>query len=183
MSIKPPSDLLLDVARAADPAKSSAAAEKLARIAGNSGAGDEGFAEVLDGVGASPPPPSPPPQPTPPAPPAASAPQQPGASAIKLAKLDTAPTDGEVKAYRGIEALVLQNLIETMLPESDEFFGAQAGASIWKSMLAEELGTALSKRVDLGIGPKHVGREIRAREQGELGASLAPVGEVGSKHS
>jgi flagellar protein FlgJ len=170
VSINPPSDLLLDVARAADPAKSSAAAERLARIAANDGAGDEDFSDVLDGVETSSPAPS-----------GAALPPDP--SAIKLAKLDNAPKDAELKAYQGIEALVLQNLVETMLPDSEEFFGAEAGAGIWKSMLAQELGTDLSKRVDLGIGPKHLGRETHSHRRSEFAASLAPVGDVNAKHS
>lgn len=170
MSINPPSDLLIDVARAADPAKSSAATERLVRIAANGGAGDEGFAEVLDGVET-------------PSPAQSSGAFAPDPSALKLAKLDNAPNDAEAKAYQGIEALVLQNLVETMMPDSEEFFGAEAGAGIWKSMLAQQLGTALSKRVDLGIGPKHLDRETHAHPRSELAASLAPVGKVDAKHS
>jgi hypothetical protein len=167
MSIKPPSDLLLDVARAADPAKSSAATQRLARIAADGLPEDEDFTEVLDGVAT---------------PTAAAPPQQASLSALTADNV-AAPTDAEAQAYRGIAALLLQNLVENILPDSEEFFGAEAGASVWKSMLAEELGTDLSKRVDLGIGPKHVGREMRAHHHAELNTSLALVGQVAAKHS
>ncbi len=68
------------------------------------------------------------------------------------------PLDPQTKAYRGFEAMVLQNLVETMLPSSEEFFGEGTAGLIWKSMLADQLGTELAKKVDLGIGPKHAGR-------------------------
>lgn len=169
VSIKPPSDLLLDVANAADPAKSSAAAERLARIAGNGGADDGGFTEVLDGV-EQPPAVAPRPEPSF------------SASATKPDAGDGS-SDAEVKAYRGIEALVFQSLVETMLPDGEEFFGTGFAASVWKSMLAEELGTALSKRIDLGIGPKHGAREARGHHPLAPDTSLAAIGAGGAKHT
>jgi flagellar protein FlgJ len=66
--------------------------------------------------------------------------------------------DPRTKAYHGLEALVLQNLVETMMPESEEFFGEGSAGKIWKSMLAQELGADLAKKVDLGIGSKHAGK-------------------------
>jgi hypothetical protein len=82
--------------------------------------------------------------------------------------------------------LLLENLVENMLPDSDEFFGSEAGASEWRSMLAQELGTNLSKSVDLGIGPKHI-KSSHAHHGwqpgGEVQASIAPLPLGGTKHS
>ncbi|MEW6438222.1 MAG: rod-binding protein [Pseudomonadota bacterium] len=173
MSIKPPSDILLDVARAADPAKSSAATERLTRLGANVGVDDAQFGDVLSHVDI---------------PRAPNAAPLPAIAEPRFANVqpEKAKDAAETKAYQGIAALLLENLVENMLPDSDEFFGAQAGAGIWRSMLAQELGTNLSKSVDLGIGPKHVKSSHShhgLRPGGELEASLAPLPLRGAKHS
>jgi flagellar protein FlgJ len=139
LSIKPTSDLLLDVARAADPATSAAAAERLAKIAGQAGKDDPAFSQVLADVG---PPPAKPARETEPALPSSVAPRMSG------------PVDPAKKAYQGFEALLLQNLVSTMLPKDSDLFGEGSAGEIWRSMLAEQLGTELSKDIDLGIAPK-----------------------------
>lgn len=172
VSINPPSDILLDVAKAADPAKSAAATERLARIAADASASDADFAGILDGVET-------------PHSALATAPAGPQKSLSPINSNDVpTPSTAEAKAYRGIEALLLQNLFETMLPRDGEFFGEESAGGIWRSMLAQELGTDLSKRVDLGLGPKHVrgGHEVRGLSS-DAAASLIPVGHVISKHS
>jgi peptidoglycan hydrolase FlgJ len=173
VSIKPPSDILLDVARAADPAKSSAATERLTRLAGDVGVDDAQFSDVLSHVDM--------PRAMPNAP-------LPAIAEPRFANLQSekAKDAAETKAYQGIAALLLENLVENMLPDSEEFFGAQAGAGIWRSMMAQELGTSLSKSVDLGIAPKHVKSSHSHhgwRPGGELEASLAPLPLRGAKHS
>ena len=170
MSINPASDILLDVARAADPAKATAATSRLARLAADGGIDEAQFGDVLSDVDAP--------------------------RAVRLPALvaprfgstqpENAKDIAETKAYQGISALLLENLVENMLPDSDEFFGSEAGAGIWRSMLAQELGTSLSKSVDLGIGPKHVKLSHAHhgwRGGGELQASLEPLPLAGAKHS
>ncbi|MGB8279258.1 MAG: rod-binding protein [Methylovirgula sp.] len=142
MSIKPPSDLLVDVARAADPATSAAAAERLAKIAADGGKSDPAFSEVLSEVGA--PPPSP-----------VNSAAQVAVAAVPQ-RFSSPPIDADKKAYQGLEALLLQNVVKTMLPESSDIFGEGTAGAIWRSMLAEELGTDLAKKIDLGIAPKYL---------------------------
>lgn len=148
MSIKPPSDIVLDVARAADPVRSTEAAERLSRLAGPDAtvAADAAFSNVLGGM-----------------------PRAPMTTAqletqLELARTSaqtrgartaTEPLDPQTKAYRNFEAMVLQNLVETMLPNNEEFFGEGTAGVIWKSMLAHELGADLAKKVHLGIAPKN----------------------------
>jgi hypothetical protein len=144
VSINPPSDIVFDVARAADPARSVAATERLAQMAPEPDSADAAFSDVLSGLR------------TPP---------------VETASLRThlelplvhspgksEPLDPQTKAYRGVGAMVLRNLVEAMLPSSEEYFGEGTAGMIWKSMLADQLGTELAKKVDLGIGPKHTGR-------------------------
>ncbi|SFK04548.1 rod-binding protein [Methylocapsa palsarum] len=139
MSIKPPSDIVLDVARAADPARSLAATAKLTRI-GEDGSG-AAFASVLG---------------------AASGGE--GGQAELRTQLDliggataAAPPVGSgkasgVKAYKGLEQLVLQHLVENLLPKDSGFFGQGSAGDIWKSMLAEQLAGQIGKSVNLGLG-------------------------------
>ena len=61
-----------------------------------------------------------------------------------------APASGEV--YRKFEAFILQTFVETMLPkDSEEVFGKGTAGGVWKSMLAEQLGSELAKGKGIGI--------------------------------
>ena len=170
MSIKPPSDILLDVARAADPAKSTAAVERLTRLGADGGVDDVQFRDVLGKVNA----------------PRSSLP---AIAELRFANMqpEKAKETAQTKAYQGFTALLLENLVDNMMPDDDDgFFGSEAGAGEWRSMLAQELGTSLSKSVDLGIGSKHV-KSAHARHgshpDGELQASLGIPRAATAKHS
>lgn len=150
VSIKPPSDIVLDVAKAADPASSAAATERLAKIAGNSGKSDPAFADVMADV-----------ETAPPIAMAANAgaPIPVHASSeplLRQPQLSDAPVNTETKVYQGFQAVLLQNVLSMMLPESSDFFGEGSAGEIWRSMLAEQLGNALSKKMDLGIAPRYL---------------------------
>lgn len=161
MSIKPPSDLLLDVARAADPTTSAAAAERLAKIASQGGKDDPAFSEVLSEIG------------PPPAKPAREMEQ--AVISPVMPRFET-PVDPAKKAYQGLEALLLQNVVATMLPDSSEIFGEGSAGAIWRSMLAEELGADLAKKIDLGITPKYLRASYHGKHDGKHDvASSSPV--------
>jgi flagellar protein FlgJ len=141
LSIQPPSDIVLDVANAADPAKALAATERLARLGGVSVPVQPGAFESVLGATA----------------------QSTSEATLRtqLAKsgeptdVVNKPIDPRAKAYKGLEALVLQNLVETMLPkDAGSFFGKEAGGDQWRSMLAQKIGEQMSKRMDLGIASK-----------------------------
>ncbi len=150
VSIKPPSDIVLDVARAADPVSSAAATERLAKIAGDSAKSDPAFGDVMADV-----------ETAPPVAMAANAgaPIPVHASSAPLLRqpqLSDAPVNPDTKVYQGFQAVLLQNVLSMMLPESSDFFGEGSAGEIWRSMLAEQLGDALSKRMDLGIMPRYL---------------------------
>ncbi|WOJ88664.1 rod-binding protein [Methylocapsa polymorpha] len=155
MSIKPVSDIVLDVAKAADPIKSLAVTEKLARLQASDEALDSGFSNVLGAAA--------------------------GSVETKAAQTDLlsqmshigagsfrtlAPVDARTKAYKGLEQLVLQSLVETMLPkDAGDVFGHGSAGDIWRSMLADQLAAQIGKSIDLGL--------FRA---GPSGSSLVAVG-------
>ena len=139
VSIKPPSDLLIDVVNAADPVKAQVATEKLTRLAPFDAVSKSGFAETLGTMHVAP------------APNLVQLRAQLTTASAKRAT-PIAPHDARTKAYKGLEALVLQNLIETMLPkDTTSFFGKGTGSEMWRSMMAQQLATQIANSVDLGI--------------------------------
>ncbi len=58
------------------------------------------------------------------------------------------------ETYRKFEAMVLQNFIKTMLPDSDEVYGKGASGEIWKGMMAEEIAKEIAREGGIGIADK-----------------------------
>jgi peptidoglycan hydrolase FlgJ len=134
VSINPVSDIVLDVARSADPFKSRVAAEKLSRGNVKRQAASSDFSHLL-----------------------VSTSTMPQISGNSLGEHGTEssnikPQNARVKAYKGLEQLVLKNLLENMLPkESGTFFGTGTAGDIWRSFLADQLATQVGKTVNLGL--------------------------------
>jgi flagellar protein FlgJ len=55
------------------------------------------------------------------------------------------------ETYRKFEAMVLQNFIKTMLPESEQIYGKGASGEIWKGMMAEKIAEEIAKDGGIGI--------------------------------
>jgi hypothetical protein len=143
LAISPPSDIVLDVVRAADPLQARAAADRLGRLAVAESGETESFGEVLDTI-----------QPEPLDP----LPFDAGGTLTRLRNQDllsTAPPlggDPAVEPYRRFEAFVLQSFIETMLPsQAESVFGAGNTGAIWKSLLAEKLADQFARAGGIGI--------------------------------
>jgi hypothetical protein len=134
LAISPPSDIVLDVARAVDPAELAAARTQLAERA-RSGAATVEFPDIA-------------------APEASSA-----ATALKnMADMrfsghaGSEKTDETPKPYQKFEAAVLQNFMQSMMPkDSEAVYGKGLAGDMWKSELARQLGTVLSERGGIGI--------------------------------
>ena len=147
MAISPPSDIVLDVASAADPAQVRAATERLARLAADPGASAAGFSEALAAAKRAP---------------AASAPAptsafaSPGLASARDSIVNAAPRD-KMKAYQKFEAVLLQNFVEAMLPKDTELFGDKNSADIYRSMMAEQFANQLAKSGSLGIAKQIMG--------------------------
>lgn len=138
MAINPVTDIVFDVARAAGPAKSRLAVEKLSPDEASGCALNTGFGQMLTdtflhlkNVTS-------------------------GFVGHTTKSADHLPeADARTKAYKGLEQLVLKNLIESMLPkESGAFFGGGTEGSIWRSFLADQLAAQVGQTVDLGIMPQ-----------------------------
>ncbi|HWT32044.1 MAG TPA: rod-binding protein [Propylenella sp.] len=146
MAINPPSDIILDVLRAADPLRARSAAERLTvqTTASASGPGtfEEIFADVEPDLDVG-------------------VPFDADASVVRLRNLDAlaaAPLSsnrGTGGPFERFEAFVLQNFIEAILPaQSETIFGKGNTGEIWKSLLAEKLADQLARAGGIGIADR-----------------------------
>jgi hypothetical protein len=58
---------------------------------------------------------------------------------------------GAANVYRKFEGFVLQVLVETMLPSGSTAFGKGTAGTVWRSMMAEQLGNQLAASGGIGI--------------------------------
>ncbi len=143
MAIAPPSDILLDVVNAADPVKVRAATERLAKLAADPAAGNEAFSKALataqsDGKAPS-------------SLAVSHAPPMPAATLPQMSPASVKPIAGSSEVYQKFEAILLQNFVESMLPKDDELFGDKESAGAYRSMMAEQFASQLSKAGGIGI--------------------------------
>jgi peptidoglycan hydrolase FlgJ len=132
MSIFPATDIIADVARAADPGKVRLAIKRLEDIGGERlGAADAGFAAAKAAV-------KPARMETPPMTMGAAAP-----TATRTEALDP---------MQKFEAFLLQSWLEALLPKEDSgAYGKGPGADIWRSMMAEQLSTQVVRAGGVGL--------------------------------
>ncbi|PWE57826.1 rod-binding protein [Metarhizobium album] len=152
MAISPPSDLVLDVVKAADPAAVQAAQQKLmttraaaaARGLTESGAGFSNAIDQLDTTASS-------------------------------AGLSNVSSDkSKIPAsYRKFEAMVLQSFVGSMLPESEELYGKGNAGEIWKGMMAEQLGDSIAKAGGVGIAAQMYSQSLMRAQNNEM-SSVVP---------
>lgn len=162
MAIAPPSDIVFDVAMAADPARLRTATAKLERLGG---AGRTRVADTFPAL--------PPVKPT-----GATRPVRaaldvatPTAFDLHRARLhlrdNTATTrtqpstevaavpDKRREVMRQFEAMVMQNFIASMLPQNSEtVYGKGTAGEVWKSMLSDQLGKQTAKAGGIGIAER-----------------------------
>lgn len=135
MAISPPSDIVSEVASAADPARYQAAAQRLMQGASpaDGASFDDAFKAALS---------------------------RPMAGGTDVYTLRTAlRSDAEVsgaskakKAHEQFEAYILQTFIESMMPkDAENTFGKGNAGAIWKSMMAEQIGAQVSKAGGIGL--------------------------------
>ncbi len=123
MAISPPSDVVLDVARAVGPDGLDAARQRLASVTGVSASGNDATFSASFAVGAR------------------------SAGASRAADA----TAGQ-EAFRKFEAVVLQTFVQAMLPqEASAVYGEGFAGDMWKSMMASQLADALAARGGIGI--------------------------------
>lgn len=161
MAVNLPSDIVLEVARAADPEAAHAVASRLISLGGIDASASQDFSEIVDGM------------------------QLPSSNVVQGGPGVTIPdihdqsdpsvANSPAHAYQGFEALFLQNLIEMMLPQdpSGGMFGEGTAGEMWKSMLAEQLGSQVAKSDRSGIFSRLF---ANGRFDGERAGNVARAG-------
>ncbi|MGQ7792552.1 rod-binding protein [Faunimonas sp. B44] len=144
MAVNLPSDLILDVARAADPSRLRAAAERLHALPLVPLEEQGSFTEALEARSAS----------------LRPGPSDPMATLTALrngSALRAAGAGDERSVYRRFEAFVLQTFVESILPkEASSVFGKGTSGSIWRSMLAEQIAGQVAEAGGVGIADRLV---------------------------
>lgn len=141
MAVSPPGDIVLDVLKAADPARVSEARAKLAAAAPSETA-RASAAEAFDAAYAL-------------------------STRARFAP-ENAQDLAASEAARKFEAMVLSNFVQSMLPaESEELFGKGMAGTIWKSMMAEQLANTLAEGGGIGIAKALMADD--ALDMGEVG--------------
>nr|WIE93547.1 rod-binding protein [Mesorhizobium sp. WSM4875] len=124
MAISPPSDIVMDVARAAEPADVEAARAALARRAG--GAGETFSIDQTASVEAG--------------------------SVLSRAAADKAEAANPAKKFQRFEAMVLTTFIQNMMPKDTEgAYGKGLAGDMWKSQLAEKVADVMAAHGGIGI--------------------------------
>jgi peptidoglycan hydrolase FlgJ len=153
VAISPPSDLVLDVLRAADPSDVQAAQAKLkatraAFAATSLASAGTGFAVAVDLLDGSE--------------------TKAGIErAEKKAKAAKMPQE-----YRKFEASILQTFVNSMMPsDSEQVYGKGSAGEFWKSMMSEQIADQISKSGGVGIAEQVYSQALqKARSQGEVNA-------------
>ncbi|SIQ02127.1 Rod binding protein [Rhizobium sp. RU35A] len=153
MAISPPSDLVMDVLRAADPTEVQAAQAKLkanraAFAATSLASADKGFAVTVDRI------------------------DQTGTRA-SLHRAEGADKAAKMpEEYRKFEASVLQTFVNSILPsDSEQVYGKGSAGEFWKSMMSEQIANQISKSGGVGIAEQVYSQSLqKLRNEGELNA-------------
>ncbi|WP_164778420.1 rod-binding protein [Mesorhizobium sp. M7A.F.Ca.US.006.01.1.1] len=125
LAISPPSDIVMDVARAVDPADIETARAALTKRAG--GAAGTFSLDTAASVDAG--------------------------SILSRATADKAAAATDpAKKFKKFEAMVLQTFIQNMLPKDTEgVYGKGLAGDMWKSQLAERVADVMAERGGIGI--------------------------------
>ena len=142
MAIDPPSDIVLEVARAADPARAAAVAQRLEALGAGASASSAGadFSAALNEAGAS-----------------ATKSATTAVSGLGNARyaLATGGQDKTAKAQQQFEAALLNNFVNEMLPkDAEQTYGKGYAGEMWRSLLAEKISNQLAASGALGIGKR-----------------------------
>ena len=127
----PATDLVMEVARAADPARAQAVVERLNALARDGAASPQDFSTALNAVASAPSPPA-----------LASAPPPPPPSRAR-------------KAETQFESVMLSQFIGEMLPkDTPSAFGQGYAGDMWRSMLAERVADQIAASGRLGLAAR-----------------------------
>jgi peptidoglycan hydrolase FlgJ len=168
MAFNPRTDVVLEVASAADPSRATLAAQRLSALAGpNAPTAD--FAANLDRAAAGS---------------ATTAPLANAADArSRLAEAQGGP-DKTRQAKTQFEAMMLNSFVSELLPkDTGEVFGQGMAGDMWRSMLAEQVSMQIAKSGKLGLARRLFATHEVASHPGRVGEAAKTVGEPAAQMS
>lgn len=144
MAIKPSSDIVLEVLKAADPARAQAATQRLVALGDGGPDAADDFARALDA--AAPPPLA-----------GVGAAANAAGMRDRLARIGGALTSDQkaAKVEVEFEASMLKTFVEAILPkDQSSYYGQGAAGDIWKGMLADQIAKQIAKSGAFGISKR-----------------------------
>jgi peptidoglycan hydrolase FlgJ len=169
MAFNPRTDVILEVASAADPSRATVAAQRLNALAGSNAATAD-FAADLDRAAAP-----------------GSATTAPLANAADMRPHLPAATGGPDKlgqAKTQFEAMMLNSFVSEMLPkDTGEVFGQGMAGDMWRSMLAEQVSTQIAKSGKLGLARRLFATHEVGLHSGRVGEATKTVGQPAAQMS
>jgi peptidoglycan hydrolase FlgJ len=146
VAISPPSDLVLDVVRAADPtavqeAQAKLKAHKAAFAATSLADSGKGFGAAMHTLDTS-------------------------ATRAGLGNPEPAGKSAEMPdEYRKFEASILSTFVNSMMPkESEDVYGKGSAGEFWKSMMSEKIAEEMSRKGGVGIAEQMYSQALRRAE-------------------
>jgi peptidoglycan hydrolase FlgJ len=169
MAFNPRTDVILEVASAADPSRATLAAQRLSAIAGSNVRATD-FAANLDraaGVANATPTPLP----------------NAADARSRLVEASSEP-DKLGKARTQFEAMMLNSFVSEMLPkDTGEVFGQGMAGDMWRSMLADQVSTQIAKSGKLGLARRLFSTHEVGFHSARVGEAAKAVGQPAAQMS
>lgn len=155
MAISPPSDIVLDVARAVEPADIDAARTALIkRTSGVMTANASGTFSLIE------------------------------AGKVDARALEGTASAKSPESYKKFEAMVLQTFIQNMLPkDGSSVYGKGVAGDMWKSLMAEKIADVMADRGGIGIADRMMGDHyMQGEKKVSVGAVSSSAERAESDH-
>jgi peptidoglycan hydrolase FlgJ len=168
MAFSPKTDVILEVASAADPSRASLAAQRLNAIAGSNATPADFVSSLNQAAGVANAPPS-----------------LPGGADARSRLAEAASGPEKLgKAKTQFEAMMLNSFVSELLPkDTGEVFGQGMAGDMWRSMLAEQVSTQIAKSGKLGFARRLFATHDVGLHPGRVGEAAKTVGESAAQMS
>jgi Rod binding domain-containing protein len=167
MAFSPKTDVILEVASAADPSRASLAAQRLDAIAGSNATPADFVSSLNQAAGVANAPPS----------------SLPGGADARSRLAEASGPEKLGKAKTQFEAMMLNSFVSELLPkDTGEVFGQGMAGDMWRSMLAEQVSTQIAKSGKLGLA-RRLFATHEVGLQGRVGEAAKTVGEPAAQMS
>jgi len=165
MAFNPRTDVVLEVASAADPSRASLAAQRLNELAGANAPAADFAADVDRAAQAS----------------STAATADAADARSRLAEAQGGP-DKLAQAKTQFEAMMLNSFVGELLPkDTSDFFGKGMAGDMWRSMLAEQVSMQIAKSGKLGLTRRLFAThelDLRSHHVGEDGSIASSAAQM-----